>query len=103
MSRLKVTPQLLKKAATEADQAGQAIGSVKMLQGTPSVAAAMPGSRSGGAVVRAADFSDKMAEGLKKSLDALEEALEKACQDYNATDHSSSIDFSNLDSRLRGK
>ena len=65
MSKVKVSPQLLKKAASGADQAGQAIGSVKMLEGTPSVAAAMPGSRSGGAVVRAADFGDKMAKSRK--------------------------------------
>ena len=103
MSKVKVSPQLLKKAASEADQAGQAIGSVKMLEGTPSVAAAMPGSRSGGAVVRAADFGDKMAKSMKDSLEALAGALDKAREDYNAADHSSSVDFSNLDSRLRGK
>lgn len=103
MSKVKVSPQLLKKAASEADQAGQAIGSVKMLEGTPSVAAAMPGSRSGGAVVRAADFGDKKAKSMKDSLCALTEALDKAREDYNAADHSSSVGFSSLDSRLRGK
>ena len=40
---------------------------------------------------------------LKDSLCALTEALDKAREDYNAADHSSSVDFSSLDSRLRGK
>lgn len=62
----------------------------------------MPGSRSGGAVVRAADFGDKMAKSMKDSLEAFAGALDKAREDYNA-DHSSSVDFSSLDSRLRGK
>ena len=40
---------------------------------------------------------------MKDSLEAFAGALDKAREDYNAADHSSSVDFSSLDSRLRGK
>lgn len=103
MSKVKAPPQLLEETASEADQADQVIGSARMLEGTPSVAEATPGSRSGGAVVRAADSGDKMARSVKDSSKTSAGALDKVREDYNATDHSSSVDLSSLDSRLRGK
>ena len=101
MSELYADLDSIGTAATNASSAAGYAGDMNVSDGLSGVSTAMQGGSSGSSATSAGTYMDDLAKKLSDGLTEYSEALTSAKNDYNNTDESASIAFTNFDSKMQ--
>ncbi|WP_054952766.1 hypothetical protein [Flaviflexus massiliensis] len=100
MIEVVVSSAELKQVAGIAEEAAGLAADLDIGGETGDVAAAMPGATAVSSVAEVGTFMDSLSQSLGDSLTSFVDAVRLADDDYNATDHTASLDFDGVTEEL---